>query len=297
MADRDLVAALVKRAEGRDDRVPVFPIMQPSTDEAIAHAQRLVAAIWPQFGECGPKVEDVTTAVARLRLPDEGRVDVFHASGAIAAVMSPRETRTPIAADERRADRESLVRRAEELAATIAKSHVSANDGLQNESVWELKGRGVALSGEASPAALFEILVAFRRYLHGLPVLGRASVHVALGSRSTVTKWGIDWRRVRPEPIAHTPVVDPQEAASRIAGDLFWRRPEKPFTLDDFEPKSFKLGYLSMSRRREQQVMQPAWVAILAPRGRTSMGHVLAVPASPHAFDPIDRPAKMRPGG
>jgi hypothetical protein len=31
-----------------------------------------------------------------------------------------------------------------------------------------------------------------------------------------------------------------------------------------------------MSRRREQRVMQPAWVAILASRGQTSMRHVIA---------------------
>jgi hypothetical protein len=293
MAESDLVAALVKRAEGHRDRVPVFQILQPSPEESIARAQNLAAAVWPQFGDCSFRVDVIETALARVRLPHDGRVDVFHRSGSIAALMQPPASRTPFAVDERRADRAPLVRRAQEAAATIGKAQVVANDDMRQESTWERKGRGVTLRGESTPVALFEILVAFRRYLHGLPVLGRASLHVGLAG-SHVTRWGIDWRRVQPDPVAHTPVVDPQEAAKRVVDDLWWRRPEKPFTLDDLEPKSLRLGYLSMSRRREQYVMQPAWVAVLASRSRqTSIGHVVAVPASPRAFEPMDRPAKM----
>ena len=115
-------------------------------------------------------------------------------------------------------------------------------------------------------------------------------MHVGVGGDSQVTRWGIDWRRVRPAPFAQTEVVTPEEGAKRVLNDLSWRRPERPFTLKDLEPKSFTLGYLSLSRRREQFVMQPVWLAVLAPSGGTTMGHVVAVPAAPQAFEPIDRP-------
>lgn len=295
MDDRELEAALAKRAEEYRDRAHVFPIVELSPDEALAHARRLITVIWPQFGECGPRVDQATAALSRIGLPHDGRVDVFNPSGAIAALMSPAATRYPLAADERSVDRKPIVGRAEELAHMITASNVGPNDELRYESTWELKGRGVRIEGGTTPVALFEVLVAFRRYLDGLPVLGRASAHVALGAESTVTRWGVDWRRVRREPLAETAVIDPGEGARRVLDDLFWRRPEKPFTLDDFEPSSFRLGYVSLPRRRRQSVMQPAWIAILSPRARNSMGQVVAVPAAPRAFEPIGRPDKTPP--
>jgi hypothetical protein len=109
-----------------------------------------------------------------------------------------------------------------------------------------------------------------------------------------VTKWGIDWRRVESKPFTHATVIDPEKGAADVLDELAWRRPERPFTLDDFEPASFTLGYFSASRRSEQYVMQPVWVAVLRPRGGTTIGQVVAVPAAPHTFEPILRPGRMR---
>ncbi len=293
MAESDLLAALAKKAEGYRDRVPVFHIAQPSAAESVHQAQALASLVWNEFTECGLRPDNVGSFQSRIVLPNSGRVDVFHPSGAIAASMRNPVSRKPIAVDERRADRKALTGVTERIAATIAKGQIGPDDQLRFESLWQKKGQGTTLKGEKSPVALFEVLGAFRRYLHGLPVLGRASIHVGLGGGSQVTQWGIDWRRVRPEPFAQAAVISPEEGAKRMLDDLFWRRPERPFTLEDFEVKGFTLGYLSLSRRRQQFVMQPAWVAVLAPRSRMGMGHVVAVPAAPRAFEPIDRPAKM----
>ncbi len=294
MADKDLLAALVNKAAGHRGRVPVFQIIQPSLEDSVSDARVMAKAIWPQFGDCMPMPENMGS-LARMRLPDEGHLNIFPASGAIAAMMRTRVARKPLATDERSADHKALTDLADQVARTIAKRHAGPDDELRFESKWEMKGQGVTLRGEKSPIALFEVLGAFRRYLHGLPVLGRASVHVSVGGDSQVTRWGIDWRRVRVESFAQAKVVTPEEGAKRVLDDLWWRRPERAFTMEDFEPKSFMLGYLSLSRRREQYVMQPAWVAVLAPRGPMGMGHVVAVPAAPQAFEPIDRQAKILP--
>lgn len=292
MGDGDLIAALARRAEGYRDRVPVFRIEQPNTEKLLRQARTVVNLLWPQFGDCSLRPEVVGAIMTMMHLPDEGHVDVFHPSGAIAGRMRTRTSRVPIATDERSADRKALISKTERIAADIAKQYVRGGEELRFESLWEVKGQGVTLKGEKTPVALFEFVGAFRRYLHGLPVWGRASVHVGIGGGSELTQWGVDWRHVRPEPFAHTPVVSPEEGAKRVMGDMWWRRPERPFTLDDFEPKSFSLGYVSLPRRREQGVMQPAWVAVLRPRKPMSMGHIVIVPAAPHAFEPLDRPAR-----
>lgn len=289
MVESDLFAALVKLAKGHRDRVPVFHTVQPSSEESMKQARALAVLIWPLFGECSFRPENVDGLVTQMRLPDDGHVGIFRPSGAVAGSMHPMQTRKPIAPDERSVDRKPLADHALRIAAEISRLHAGRDDELRFESQWERKGQAVTLKGDKGPVALFEVLGAFRRYLHGLPVLGRASVHVGIGRGSQVTRWGIDWRRIRPEPFAQTSVVSPEEGVKRVLDDLWWRRPERPFTLKDFEPKSLTLGYLSLSRRRQQFVMQPVWLAVLKPRGPMTMGHVVAVPAAPQAFEPLER--------
>jgi hypothetical protein len=295
MVDKEILAALAKQAAGFQERVPIFHIRQPSAAESVGQAQALARSIWTHFTECGLRPDETGSFQARMRLPHNGRVDVFYPSGAISASMSPSGTPKPLTPDERSADRKALQGVAEQVAMVMAKSHVGPNEQLRFESLWEKKGQGTTLRGEKSPVALFEVLASYRRYLHGLPVLGRASVHVALGAGSQVTRWGIDWRRIREQPFAHAAILSPEEGAKRILEDLWWRRPERPFTLKDFQVKSFTLGYMSLSRRVQQFVMQPVWVAVLAPQMGMSMGHVVAVPATPEAFEPISRPATTMP--
>ncbi len=294
MAERnDLLDALVKQAKGYQDRAPVLRITEPLFEESMAKARELLIDVWPLFGDCSIVAANASTATARMQLPEEGRVDVFRPSGAIAALMRPKSTRKPIALDERTVDRRPLLEVAQRTAAVISKSYSSADDQLRFENQWEMKGQGVTLKGEKTAVALFEVLSSFRRYLHGLPVLGRASVHVGVAAGLQVVRWGIDWRRVQPKPFAETPVISPEEGAARVTADLWWRRAERPFTLKDFTPQAMALGYLSLSRRRQQFVMQPCWVAVLKPTGGMSTGHVVAVPAAPRAFEPIDRGLKM----
>lgn len=293
--DSDLVAALVKLAKGYRDRVPVFQIELPDPKDSIAKAQGLLNVLWPQFGDCNPFLNVSNGVLTAMRLPAEGRMDVFHPSGAMAASIRPLSVRKPIATDETKVDRKPLIAAATKVAGVIAKPSIASNEEMRFESTWEWKATGETIStGKAPitkiPTALFEVLAAFRRYLEGLPVLGRASVHVALGAGEMVTRWGIDWRQVKKEPMIQTPILDPTEGAKRVMDDLFWRRPERPFTLKDFEPKSFELGYFSLSRRREQSIMQPAWITILAPRAPMTMGQVVVVPAAPRSFEPMTKP-------
>jgi hypothetical protein len=137
------------------------------------------------------------------------------------------------------------------------------------------------------------VVGSLRRYIHGLPVLGRASVHVGLGGNHELTKWGVDWRAKGDAPISEATVIDPNEGAARILAELQRRRPEQQVTLDHLEPERMSLGYVSMPRLQEQRTLQPAWVAMFRPRGQTTMGAVIAVPAAPAAFEPLSFPGRI----
>ena len=294
MGDRDLFEALVHKADGYRDRAPVFRTAQPDAKAMEKEARSIARFAWPWFGDCQPRlVADVANGMAMMLVPEGGNVGLYYPSGAIAGALSTAQKKKPLVDDERKADRKAIRAHLEGIAPEIARARIAENDELRFESLWERKAQGVTLKGEKTHVTLIEVVGAFRRYLHGLPVLGRASVHIGLSGTVEVTKWGIDWRSVVAKPFAHASIVDPKEGAKRVMDDMAWRRPERPFTLEDFEPAAFQLGYMSFGRRVEQRVMQPVWVAVLKPRGGTTMGQVVAVSAAPHAYEPIGRPTQM----
>jgi hypothetical protein len=292
MTGKSLEAALAGLAEGFRDRAPVFRLLAPEREEVAQEARLLMAGIWPQFGDCSP-MTTVGGVLTTFRLANDGSVNLFP-SGAIEGAMSSVASREPIATDERKADRTKHIARLSKVAHAIAKGRIAADEELKLETVWENKGQCVTVRGERkTPVALLGMVAGFRRYIRGIPVLGRASVHVGVGGNGETTRWGIDWRRREAKECAETTVVSAEEGAERVMSEMWWRRPDKPFTTEDFEPVVFRFGYLAHARRAEQSMLQPAWVAVLKPRKGFSMGHVVAVPASPRAFEPISRPARV----
>lgn len=292
--DRELARALVKHAVGYREHAPVLQVEAVEPQRAAKAALGASARIWPWMDECRFRFNTTQSAGAlSFMLQNNGRLSVHLPSGAVEARLTSPTGTKPIASDERTVNREPIRASAQETVTILSKAYAGSDEELRFERLWETKARGVTLRGETTtPTALFGVTAVFRRWLHGLPVLGRPSIQVSIGSETTIRKWGVDWRRVRATPIAKAPVIDPEAGATRLLEDIAWRRPEKPFTLGNFEPVRFVLCYASQGRRSEQRVFQPVWLAILAPRGFTSMGIVTIVPAAPQAFEPIGRPMR-----
>ena len=95
------------------------------------------------------------------------------------------------------------------------------------------------------------------------------------------------------DAFGETEVVDPDEGARRILAELRTRSAERKDAGRSVEPERMTLGYLSMSRRVEQRILQPAWVAMFRPSKGTTMGVVIAVPAAPSAYEPIGFPGRL----
>jgi hypothetical protein len=290
--DRGQVQALASRAQSYRERAPVHRVQAIPFDDQIKRAALLGGLVWDLRGDCEPRVvADQSPGMARIQLPEDGNVNVYTPSGAIDAFITSTASRPPLATDERRADRTNIRARLREAAEKLAKHLITDGEELRPERLWETKARGETVRKESSPTALLEVVGSLRRYLHGLPVLGRASVHVGLAGAHEVTKWGVDWRPRDGDAFSETEVVDPDEGAQRVLAELRNRRPESGES-PDLEPEEMTLGYLSMPRRYEQRVLQPAWVARFRPTGTSTMGVVVAVPAAPTAFEPLGFPAR-----
>jgi hypothetical protein len=289
----DLLQSLANLATCYQPRAEILPLDTLPRNKLIKSSIATAARIWPWFDECFIRPELVETAgVAMFRVVEDGRLQVFEASGAVAATIVGVENRKPLAKDEASVYQDELIRLTERTANDLAESRLTADEELRFERLWRMKAQGVTFNGERSAVALLQATAAFRRYVRGLPVLGRASINVTLGgANAAVTRWGIDWRRVGGKAIGETDVVEPAEGARRALADLQRRRPERPVTLADFKPRALQLGYVSLPRRQAQSLLEPAWVAILDPAGKqTSMGEVIAVPAVPDRSEPLFRP-------
>jgi hypothetical protein len=289
----DLLQSLANLATGYQPRAEILPLDTPPRNELIKSSIATAARIWPWFDECFIRPELVETAgVAMFRVAEDGRLQLFEASGAVAAAIVGVENRKPLAKDEASVYPDELIKLTERTAKDLAELRLTADEELRFERLWRMRAQGVTFKGERSAVALLQATGAFRRYVQGLPVLGRASINVTLGNaNAAVTRWGIDWRRVGGKATGETDVVEPAEGARRALADLQRRRPERPVTLEDFKPRALQLGYVSLPRRQAQSLLEPAWVAILDPAGKqTSMGEVIAVPAAPDRSEPLFRP-------
>lgn len=295
MVDRGQVQVLASRAEQFRERVPIYRLGRLPVEQQLARIPALAGLFWDLIGDCSPVFtpDPELTSMARLVMPEDRRVNLYTPSGAIDAFIAPASPRQPIAVDESRADRKAIHERLRQLAERFAKHFLTNDEEVKPERLWETRARGLTMKRESSPVALLEVLGSLRRHVHGLPVLGRASIHVAVGAGNEVTKWGVDWRPREGDALVETEVIDPDEGARRIIAELKTRRPDLKDRGRRREPARMTLGYLSMPRRVEQRILQPAWVATFRPRKGTTMGTVIAVAAAPSPYEPLGFPGRL----
>jgi hypothetical protein len=136
---------------------------------------------------------------------------------------------------------------------------------------------------------------AFRRYLHELPVWGRASAVIEIAGGDKIGGVGLDWRTVAAEPLDRAKVLAPELAARAVLNDLHTRLPGGEFGDDDFEVGMFSLGYLSQPKRRAQSVFAPVYVAMLERRGWTSTNYLVVVHGSEKVYESVCRPNGVPP--
>lgn len=294
--DNEMVDTLVATLAHHQDTVRVYRISRLRLDELEAGAVKTLQGFLKDAGLDGARYEMVRCRDRTRILAQEGLAGtLFHASGALALDRGWNPMSKAIGAADR-IDEAELRSQAEAAVQTLELGARNDNEQLRFERLWKVKAAGITVKGERGPVTLTRAIGAFRRHLDGVPVWGRASVVVELAGGGEVAAAGVDWRAVAKEPIDEPKVLPPEDAARRVVGELQSFRPGEPFTLKDYTPEFFALGYLSLPRRRLQTVMQPVYVAMFTPtRPFPSRGRLITVPAAPAAYEPICRPMGAPP--
>lgn len=218
------------------------------------------------------------------------KAQVYHASGALAINRGWAPFQHIIATDASTADLNDLEQQAITAIEKLNLISLGKNDKLKFERLWKLKAAGVTEKGEFGLTALTEVVGAFRRYLGNIPVYGAASQFVQIVADNQVSGVGVDWRRVEEEPFETAKLISAEEGAERMLKQLQVFLPERPLTIDDYEPDEFLTGYFSLPKRRAQNFMQPVFIAKFIDKGtETSLNRIIAIPAGVKIYEPIDR--------
>lgn len=289
--DKKLLDALLGLVGPYNETVAVYRIQETRISDiertAIHTAQRFAKVAGLPVMRHEVRRDAACTSVF---LQEGIRVKAFHASGAILLDRGWNPMTKIIATVAESADESLLKRQAEEAVRQMRLAPAYNGEELRFERLWRVKATGITREGERGPVALTRAVAAFRRYIGDLPVWGRASVFVELAAEGQVAAAAVDWRPVATEALDYARVLSPQEGAVRVLGELQTFLPGGTYTIDEYRPELFALGYFSLPKRRVQTVMQPVYVAMFRPTGPIpSLARLIVVPATEHAYEPLGR--------
>ncbi|MCJ7444546.1 MAG: hypothetical protein MUO26_08460 [Methanotrichaceae archaeon] len=274
------------------DTVPVYRIRDRSTEEINGNALSLMKRYGQTYLGSEPRHSLIrTTYHADIHFSKRGFGRIFYPSGAIHARQGLKIFEKPITHPvDKEIITNKIVKVSKDLKFDLLKT---ANEALDFERLWQIKGAGIKKTGERSTTRIFRAIGTFRRYINKLPVWGRASTFVNLADDDLIDSVGIDWRPCMKDPIDDLPILEPEGASKRMQKQLELTV-GKNF-IKYYKPTMFSLGYLSMNKRRPQTYMQPVYVGKFeSDRLETAFNQIVVIPAMDVPFEPIhERPRQQ----
>jgi len=294
-ADR-LIARLAESAGRVPARVPVHEVRQHTVDDLHDRTRGLLEVAGDTFGVAWQRA-DWTTQDDRtfVRLPEGAHAVVWHASGTMTVSSGLAPMAMPFDTIPPREELEELVRRrTEELRLT---SWVGTDD-VRFERLWQVKAAGAAREGRMSEPTLFRTVGAYRQHVSGLPVWGRASLAVKLADAGAFDSATMHVRQTTGEVIDEVSTVPPDTGAAAVVAQLEALLGRSDVSLDEIaQPQWMHFGYLSLSPRKAQRVLEPVYVAAVHLEGEYPQGYLLAVNAGTKVYQPLNRSGSEPPPG
>jgi len=278
---------LVDSTLGYQRTMPIFRLKELSEQEVEARAVTFAEDFFGLYDDSQFRYN---------RRPNEGATDLvfhddtlvrgFHASGALVAKRALKWREQPISGAT---DEETLIDAATQAVDKLGiNKYVGQDEEVRFERLWRIKQRTVHRNGERDPVVLRNVVGAFRRYLHGAPVWGRASVYVELSGDKAVSAAGTDWRLHVEPAVDEADVIEPEVAVDWVLGELAARMPGDRLTERNYVPELFSLGYFSLPKRTVQLVTQPVYVAKFQARDRADFSQLIVVRATYERYGDVD---------
>jgi hypothetical protein len=158
------------------------------------------------------------------------------------------------------------------------------------ERVWRIMAGAGDAGGTIVPPILCRAVGAFRHYCDGLPVWGPPAAVVSLAGGDALDTVTVQVRSTSGEVIDRVPVLRPEVAAREAMRQLVGLvRGAKQEFFELARPTGFSFGYLSLPKRKAQELLAPVYVATVTTEGHEPMNHMVVVPGSEKEYLPIRR--------
>ena len=283
------MARLAEAAGEVPSQVPVLEVRQHSRDELRERIQRLLAGAAEAIGISWQRADWIEREQRTLvRLTEGARAVVYHASGAMYLTTGLNPMEYQFDGVQERAALESLVNKhAEGLG---LHSWAGEYGELRYERLWQIKAGAADRDGVIVEPVLFRIVGTYRHYTHDLPVWGPASVAIKHAGNGLVDSLTVQLRETTGKAIDEVRTRPAEAGARVIAGQLEALIGKSDASIDEVaRPHWMVFGYLSLSKRKSQRLLEPVYVAQIDIEGEDAQGYVLVAPAADKVYMPLDR--------
>ncbi|MBI3773149.1 MAG: hypothetical protein HY272_10690 [Gammaproteobacteria bacterium] len=288
MKKKAFIDKLISNLESVPAQADVIELKQPNIDDLHRRGHQLLSFIGKSCGcsfERGDWTEQQDSTL--VRLPQGARAVLYHPSGAMQLTTGLAPMEQLFGKLESKAHLTKLV---EQSARNLnIKQWVSENEELRFERLWQIKAAAADREGKAISPVLCRAVGAYRHYINGLPVLGAASVAVKVATEGQLDSLSIMARQTSGKTIDRVKTVPPEQALQKVYQQLERLMGHSKIPLTEVAmPQSVQFGYLSLSKRKAQRLLEPAYVVSINIEGQEeAQGYVFTVAGSDSPYMPL----------
>lgn len=278
------------------EQMPVFAARQYSIQENQRRAKRLLSAT----GElCNRSLDraDWTEQPDRTlaRLPQGGRLEVFHASGAMRLVTGIDTMDKLFDKIEPKEQLQKLVEAA--MARLRLGDWMGQRESLAFERLWQIKACAAERNGKAVDPVLCRAVGAYRQSVEGIPVLGAASVAVQIAAGGELDSVSVQLLESSGDPIESAALISPDQAAKQVYAQLegLMGRSKVPVGELKATAQPLQLGYVHFGRRKATRLLAPHYIAAIEIDGEEAQAYQFIVQATQRTFVPLCHAGQQAP--
>jgi hypothetical protein len=284
--------AFMEKIMGQLGSVPsqaaVMELKQANVNELHRRARQLLSLMGDG---CGCNYERGDWSIREdstfIGLPMGAKARLYHASGAMRldTGLAPME-----GIFEKMESKEHLTKLVEQAARKFnIQQWVGQNEQLRFERLWQIKAAAADRQGKTVSPVLCRAIGAYRHYLGELPVLGAASVAVKLAGGGQLDAFSVQTRQASGKVLDTVKTISPEQALEKVYQRLGRLMGNGKLPLDEAAvPQLMQFGYLSLSKRKAQRLLEPAYVVSVAIEGQQeAQGYLFAIPGTDNPHLPL----------
>lgn len=290
MEKNTFIDKLIGKTSDIPSQADVIELKQLSLDDMHRRSRKLLSVIGHS---CGCNYERGDWSVQQdstlIRLPQGARAMIYHASGAMRldTGMAPMERLFA-----KMEEKTGLTKLVERTARTLnIQQWVAETEQLKFERLWQIKAAAADKSGKMLEPVLCRAIGAYRHYVNELPVLGAASVAVKVAAEGQLDSLSVLARQTSGRTLDRIKTISAEQALEKVYQQLGRLMGKGKIPLAEIaHPQSIQFGYLSLSKRKSQRLLEPAYMVMVSIEGQQeAQGYMFAIPGSDSPYMPLAR--------